>query len=481
MRIISGQRGKEKDGKNLYNKTMQNEIHVFRKLIASGVEIKIKGKKYRIDYPRRVWKQFPKSLHKVFADNLAYISTWHLPFVEDSYLVYHHSHSLIEPTFFKILLYSIPMNIFDEHHAHTSDLIKRFYNYNFKTQFKALNYTYSGKRIKKNLRERAILLFSFGKESLLTYGLLEELGVKAIPFFMREPQSAYENAHKKRLAERFYEKVGTEVGFFPLSIGKLRQSKDLYWGWDIILSQYVFILLPYFFSSHAKYLFLGNEQSCNFYRKDEEGFYVNPVFEQSVGVMQLLQDIPKLFFINTHIGSLVEPIHEMFITFVLHHRYPELGRFQMSCFSEDEEAKRSRWCGKCEKCARMYIFFRALGIRPERVGFYSNHMLDMEKKKLYPLFDHGGSNSAYGGSGLGRDEQLLAFYLAYKNGVKGALMDEFLSLYLDEAEKKKEKLMKEYFNLHSSYSLPSSLRKRVLRIYEKEKESLSTYLSRVLS
>ena len=453
-------------------------IHVFRKIRGSGIEIKIKGKKYLTVYPREVWDKFPKSLHRVFADSLAFISTWHIPLIEKANLIYHFSHPLIESVFFKILLYSIPMNIFEYPEIKTSQLLKNFYNAYFHTQFKALNFSYSGKKVKKRLKEKAIVLFSFGKESLLTYALLNELGITPIPIFMKEPQSSFENAHKRKLAERFYQKIGETIKFFPLAIGKLRQETNFAWGWDIILSQYAFILLPFYFYHQARYLFFGNEQSCNFYTNDQEGYFINPVFEQSISAVQLLQDIPKIFFIQTHIGSLVEPIHEIFITYILHHRYPKIGRFQMSCFSEEPEAKKRRWCGVCEKCARLYIFFKALNISPEKVGFYNSDMLSEKKETFYVIFNQSGGKSAYGGSGLGRDEQLLAFYLAYKRGVKGELINKFKKLCLKEVEKKKIALFKEYFGIHSSYTLPSSIRKKVLRIFEKEKKRVEESLLR---
>lgn len=445
-------------------------IHIFRKVKKTGVEIKIKNKKYQIEYPSYIWEKFPKSLHKLFADGLTYISTWHLPFVENKSLVYHFSHPLVEPVFFKMLFYSLPMNIFERADIKTSELLKKFYNIHFQNQFKALNSSYLGKKMKKRLKEKAILLFSFGKDSLLTYALLNDLGVKVIPIFIKEPQSIYENYHKKRLAEKFYKKIGEEIEFFPLSIGRLRQVEDLGWGWDIILSQYAFILVPYYFYYQTKYLFFGNEQSCNFYLKDKEDFFVNPVFEQSVSGMQLLQDIPQLFSIKTHIGSLVEPINEIFITYILHRRYSEFGQFQMSCFSEEPQAKKRRWCGVCEKCARIYIFLKALGISPEKVGFYNGDMLSLEKEKYYVIFDDGIGKSAYGGSGLGKDEQLLAFYLAYRRGVKGELIEKFKKIYLEDLEKRKFKLFENYFGIHSSYTLPSNLRRKTLRIFEKERE-----------
>lgn len=459
---------------------MAETIHVYRNITRYGVEIKIKRKTYRINYPSYVWERFPKSLHKIFADSLSYVSTWHLPLSENKNISYHFSHPPIEPVFFKLLLYSLPINVFEYKNVQMNQLIKKFFNSNFQVQFKGLNYTYSGKKVKRALKEKALLLFSFGKDSLLTYGLLDEFGVSVIPIYMREPQSTFENAHKRKLAERFYSKLDQEVVFFPLSVGRLRQTTGLYWGWDIVLSQYAFILIPFYFYHQSRYLFFGNEQSCNFYTQDGEGYLVNPVFEQSVLAMKHLQDIPKQFFINTHIGSLVEPIHEIFITYILHRRYPELACFQMSCFSEEPEAKKRRWCGVCEKCGRIYIFLKALAISPEKVGFYNNKMLSVEKENLYVLFNKLSESSAYGGSGLGRDEQLLAFYLAYKNGTRGELIDKFKSLYLIEAEEKKEKLIKEYFGLHSSYCLPSRLRGKTLKIFKKEQKKILTYINKLI-
>ena len=151
----------------------------------------------------------------------------------------------------------------------------------------------------------------------------------------------------------------------------------------------------------------------------------------------------------------------------------------MSCFSE-EEARKRRWCGVCEKCARIYIFLKALNISPERVGFYQNNMLSLKKKNLYVIFNGENELSSYGGSGLGKDEQLLAFYLAYKNGVKGELIELFKKKYLDGVEKRKEKLIETYFGIHSSYTLPSVLRNRVINIFKKEQKKFLDYVRKII-
>lgn len=89
------------------------------------------------------------------------------------------------------------MNIFENKSLKTSSLLRDFYNANIQTEFKSLNFFYSGKKVKRRLKNNAIILFSFGKESLLTFGLLKELGVNSFPIFIREPQSIFENHHKK--------------------------------------------------------------------------------------------------------------------------------------------------------------------------------------------------------------------------------------------------------------------------------------------
>ncbi len=460
---------------------MSKTLHVFRKIVRDGVEIKVLGKKYTLNYPRYIWDEFPKSLHRPFADAAAFLATWHLPYLRKTKIAYHFPHPLVESVFSKLLLFSLPMNIFENRNITTSQILKNFFNTTSQTQYKGLNFYYSGKRLKRKLEEKALILFSFGKDSLLTYALLEELGVKTIPFFIHEPQSNYENLHKKKLAEKFYKKGGEEVDFFKLAVGRLRQGKGFHWGWDLILSQYVFILLPYFFYHRAKYLFIGNEQTCNFSITDDEGYLVNPVFEQSVPGMQLQQDFPKAFFIKTHIGSLIEPLHDHLILYILHHRYPDIAQFQMSCFSYAiKEAKQNRWCGVCEKCARLYILFLGLNINPAKVGFKNKDMLSLKKKKLYPLFSHRKFMGLFGSSGLGRDEQLLSFFLAYRNGVKGDLISEFKKKYLKEAEKRKGELIQEYLGIHSSYTLPKELRVKVLNIFKKEREKALAYIRKII-
>ena len=135
-------------------------------------------------------------------------------------------------------------------------------------------------------------------------------------------------------------------------------------------------------------------------------------------------------------------------------------------------AKKSRCCHECSKCARIYVLLVANNIDPALAG-YKENMFKKNKMHLYSLFGGDSENTlAYDMAGVGRDEMLLAFYLAYKNGAKGYLINLFRKKFLREAESKKEALYEEFFGIHDSLTIPKYLHKKVITIYKEELENL---------
>ena len=239
------------------------------------------------------------------------------------------------------------------------------------------------------------------------------------------------------------------------------------------MTQYTLLLMPYLFGLRARFLFWAHEASCNETFTDSEGFIVNPVFEQSYNWLLLSNSMAKMLGCNTMFVSLLEPVHEIAIMKILHFRYPEIAKYQLSCFADEEQSKTRRWCGVFSKCARMYIFMIALGIALKTVGFTEN-MLSKHKKNLYALFENKKSphDSAYGESQAARDEQLLAFTMAYKRGVKGELIKDFKKHYLKEGRSREGQLRQKYFGIHTTETLPYELKKPILNIYEEELKEL---------
>lgn len=447
-----------------------NILHIHRYLTSRGLIISLGQKKYQINYPAKVWKRFPSVYHQTFADAVTYSLTLHLAFnnFQNKKLIYHFPPPIVEPLIFKGTLYSLVED--PSTNSPASKYIQLFFNANHNIHFAQRPRYERFKNVNHNNRRKALIPFTFGKDSLLSFGLTDELGIDPVLIFFREPRSPFENRHKKILSARFSDQFNKEIIFFPVTAGWLREtdSEGPWWGWDLLLTQYTFLLVPYLFAYRSKYLFWSHEQSCNATFTDAEGYIINPVFEQNHQWLLTTNSTLKTLGCNSIFASLVEPLHEIAIMQILHHRYPQIAKFQNSCFGDELPAKTRRWCAVCSKCARIYIFMKALGINPKRVGFTQN-MLTENKRKLYSLFGGKSEESgSYDSSGVGRDEQLLAFYLAYKRGVKGKLIAEFSQRHLKEAEKRKEELLDNFFSIHTTQTLTYELKKSLTKIFEEE-------------
>jgi hypothetical protein len=112
----------------------------------------------------------------------------------------------------------------------------------------------------------------------------------------------------------------------------------------------------------------------------------------------------------------------------------------------------------------MYLLIKASGFDPDSVGL-SRNMLSEEMRSYFSLFG-GVDVNTYALTGRGRDEQLFAFYLAWKNGDQSPLVKEFESRFLDEAKAREDELYKTFFGLHESITLPSEIKENALSIYK---------------
>ncbi|KKU91960.1 MAG: hypothetical protein UY21_C0008G0019 [Microgenomates group bacterium GW2011_GWA1_48_10] len=440
--------------------------YVYRKLIPNGVEISLERKTYQITYPLTLWQQFPEFFRQNFADFLTYALTVHLCLNGHQKLIYNFPHPPIEPFIFESMMYSFGETVLiSQNKLLMRDLIKDFYNKNLNIEFTGRPRFSRFKNIARNTKNRVIIPFSFGKDSLLTFALSRELGIEPQLVFFQEPKSPYENRQKSKLADRFAKNFSIDVNFFPVAPGRLRHNEGNYWGWDLLFTQYTLMLVPYIFGLRARYLFWSHEFDCNDFFANHEGYKINPVFEQSSRWLLVLNNVARFLGSNVLFASLIEPINEISTTWILHHRYPEIAKFQFSCFAEEKDRANRRWCGRCEKCATIYLFFCALGIDPKVVSFKES-MFGDEKKKLFVLFDNLERKDTW------RDQQLLAFLLAYKKGIKGELIKEFKIKYLKEAEARERELRSYFFGIHPSDTLTYELKSHLLKIYQEELSSL---------
>ncbi|PIR02590.1 MAG: hypothetical protein CO031_00600 [Candidatus Nealsonbacteria bacterium CG_4_9_14_0_2_um_filter_37_38] len=464
----------------------ERKILIRPKIRKNGIELNVNGNPFSINYPKNLWRKYPFLSQKLLAENLSFALTLHLPYILDiNSLSYQMPEPLIKEVISEGFKNALPATAFSKSKK-TSEILNKFskIEYHFNGE---KNRTYQGAQTKvwegggrvgvppqRKTENVAVMLFSFGKDSLLTYGVCNEIGIKTIPFYVKEPLSPIEDYNKEILAKRFFEEFKKKVLFVENGAGQLRDfiNNDGY-GWELNLAQFGLMGLPIAYVKKARYLFYSNEQSCNYKFLDQEGFWGYPAYDQTVEWILNLQRIVRVLGMkNLKVGSLIEPLHDLAIIRILHHRYPEIAKYQMSCGEDEPEMKNHRWCGNCSKCARVYIFLLANKINPKNLDFPTN-MLQLKHKNKFALFEDGTEKSCgYDKARLGRDEQLLAFYLAYKNSYEGELIDLFKKLYLKEAEKREKELKKKYFGIHSTTTVPNELREKTLRIFREELKNL---------
>jgi 7-cyano-7-deazaguanine synthase in queuosine biosynthesis len=321
----------------------------------------------------------------------------------------------------------------------------------------------------------ALVGTSFGKDSLLTYAVADEIGLEPEMVYVVEQSMTYEQKHKTELARQFKNEFGKQLNILKHETGKLRDYPYLgvpftEMGWGLQTTEYALELIPFAYALKAKYLLFGNEQTAASTYMDSKGRWtVHPCYDQSHHWTVHIDQITRMFSgRSVKTGSIIEPLMDMMIQYILAHRYPEIAKYQMSCFTETEAGRDYHWCHNCSICAKMYLMCIGSGIDPAKIGLRVN-MLERKYKQFFTLFGGKSITMTYAHTKVGRDEQLFAFYLAAKRGAKAGLIEEFkASPLLQEAKDREEELHKTFCTLHTSISVPQELRNKINSIYKEE-------------
>lgn len=476
-------RAKEEPKVSLFKRMLQTKnLKVDTEVNKRGLEIELRWgsekRKYHILFPEEVWAPLPEDYKKVIAENIAHLSSLDLTIMLKAKKVSFNTPLPLFKSFFmevllKCLLYSGDCD--------TGKAI------NYITRLTNLENDFKGNPTALEVRnfetkEGSINTLTFGKESLVCWGLAQELGMNPVPVTVIEPDcdvmyrgqriQTFQNKHKFELIKQFEKEFNQHVYCIDSNLNDIADYTlwDLDYtdlGWSAVLTEYLFFLLPFNFFYKQKYIVYGNEYSCDSYYYNKEGFKCHPVYDQTSDWMRqsntMLQNLTNG---GVQAISLVQPLHEMAVTKILYQRYPHLAKYQMSCHCNNEGARQSRWCGACSKCARCFIFMKALGFDPSLVGL--KEMLSLKDKKHYSIFNQGKEMCAYDSVGVGKDEQLFAFHLASKRGVQGELIELFSKEFGEETEKREEELRNEFFKVQRPANIPSNLWKKLKPIYEEE-------------
>ena len=428
----------------------------------NGFAVLLNKQKFRHIYPVNIWKSYPAKLKAALAETTAFFFTHHLPLVRKIKLDY----QFPPPSAYSLYMHGVIYSLLENSPYIKSNIgaLNKVIDSSFNVSFKGIPSSLTHEKLIQSNPKVAVLLFTFGKDSLLTYALSGELKLAAELVFYDEPYSPYERLARQSLIKEFREH-SNQIHIIDLELGKLRQNGKEMWGWDLLITGYLLLLLPYVHFFRAKYFFISNEMNHNFQEKNKDGFMTYSSFEQSSLWTINMNHLLRFFNSDAISTSLIESLSEYLTTYILYHRYPQLAKYHLSCCGDEPLSVKKRWCGKCFACARIYIFLLSFGIKPQAAGIVED-LLQRSKAEYFGIFSS--AESANWPHFLNKNlDTLLAFYLAYLRGVNGELIELFKKKYLNKMAKEK-KLFLKMIGLHKQYSVPDEFKDKLKIIFLEE-------------
>jgi hypothetical protein len=262
------------------------------------------------------------------------------------------------------------------------------------------------------------VLSSGGKDSLLTYGLLKELGSTVYPLYVNESGGHWRTAltaykyHKKSdpNTQRVWTNVDRFYSFMLDHLQFIRPDHRKIWhdAYPIrlcIFPFYVFSLLPIFVEERIGNLLLGSEFDDLRYEIQYNGI------QHYFGVYDQHQDydvrmnqwydrrIPGLYQWSAlrNISGLVDQN-------ILVRRYPALAKLQRSCHSCHIKNGVVYPCGTCSKCLGILLYLLANDLNPT--------IMKYRRKDIEYFYTNVGASSLK----LDKDEKDQSFFLLKRKG-----------------------------------------------------------------
>jgi hypothetical protein len=430
-----------------------------------GIKIVMGDRDSEISYPQIIWEKFPENLKQVLLDNLAYSKTMVVSVVDGINQVEYDTAPPILKTFFdSCCVKDMPRMPMDRNNGlKTEEIMRKFVN----SEYRFLKQDIAYPNYDAKAESGSVTAFSFGKDSLLSYALLEEAGVEQELVYVKDMFDCEASA-KDLLKTRFEKEFKRQINVVNDSSDKL--FIEMHDKFNPLLTNainsYSLIMLPFTYYHNYKYIVFGNEKNLSNCFINKEGYRVYASYDQTAEWVRQQTTFMSLLTSNKiKVFSPIETIHNLATMKILNSRYPKYAKYQLTC-PLDEGEEGDIWCGKCSECAKLYSIMKALNVDVKERGFKTD-MFTKENKKFFTLFE-GEDVLAYDRPNESREEQLLTFYMAYRNKAKGDLIDEFKKRFLDEARQREDELYGKYMASAQPENIPLELRNGIMSIIKEE-------------
>lgn len=456
--------------------TLKNILTLNCAVKKNSFEIDFLNSKYLLAYPPKILSVLPPNAQKILFSNFLYSRAAPLPLVIASRLRFQTPRPYLKKFADFGVIGDLP-RVSDKKNLSLAKLLARFNQSIKNRQVIFQKPTPNEKILPKNPSQdsSALLAISFGKDSLLSYGLAREIGLDCHLVFNNEmeSQTSREYFFKKQIIKNFSCEEKQKIEFLSENIDEIFYDKKIKNNIDELentngMLAFALELLPFAYFHRSRYLIFGNEQNLNDYYC-RAGRKTYPSFDQSSAYAKKLNYYLKnLTTGNLQVISLVEPIYNLAEMRLLYRRYPHLLKYLMSCSPAKSDP--DKWCHRCPMCAKAFLYSAAIGGDPKKIGFKKD-LFEKKYQELYPLFAKK-ITRPYEKPPQVKAEQLLAFLLAYRSGWRGSLIELFKQKYLGPAIRQEKSLRQKFFGLHPAPNLPPHLQSRLLPIFKQELKNL---------
>ena len=226
------------------------------------------------------------------------------------------------------------------------------------------------------------VLSSGGKDSLASYGLLRELGLRPHPVFVNESGrhwftalNAYRGlrasdpatARVWTNADRLFSWMTRRLPFVRPDFARLRSDDYPIRLWTVAV--FLFGALPVLRARGLSRLVVGNEHDTTRRLRFRGIRHYDGLFDQSLDFDRALSRYLRARGWAAQCLSLLRPLTDLGIQKLLAGRYPRLLGWQVSCHAARLVGGRALPCGACEKCRRIVALLAAVGTAPARCGY----------------------------------------------------------------------------------------------------------------
>jgi hypothetical protein len=227
------------------------------------------------------------------------------------------------------------------------------------------------------------ILSSGGKESLVSYGMLSEIGTNTFEIFFNESgahwmtaKTAYDDFVAKRSnvkkiwsnVDRFYRFCLRNMQSIDQNM--IKRKTDTYPVQLFIFPVYVMSSLPIIEKNNISGIVIGDEFDDPREMGDFKGFrHYYGIFDQSIEFNNIMSSYLNHKGFQTTVWSAVYPITASVVEKILVKRYPDLFRLQRSCHSCRKVGESIKPCGNCSKCMGVMLFVRAAGGNLSTIGY----------------------------------------------------------------------------------------------------------------